>query len=830
MGIADPANDLFGPDPAADPLAHYSPADRNADIFLTAADHTAQVWRRSAAELVSGAQGNLGALRRYIDRQTEDLGIAFRITGDEEERPWALNPMPLILSSDEWQHIEAGLAQRADLLEAVIADIYGPQRLVADGHLPAAVISGSAHFARRMVGTKPPDNRHLNVCAFDLARGPDGEWRVLMDRVRLPVGIGYALENRLALMRSTGGLALKLGARQHEAFCEALRRGLAAACHRADPRLALLTPGRFNQTYPEQAYLARHLGLSLVEGRDLAVRHGKLYARTIAGLKRIDGLWRWINARDLDPLHFDSRSKIGVPDLIAAGENGLVLANWPGVGVIETRAMPAFLPRLSREVTGQDLLLPNVATWWCGGKKERDYTLANFDNLVLSSAFREEVAGLPEGRTRIGGEFGPQDREAIRAGIARRPMDYAAQEIVRLSTTPSLQGDHFEARSFTLRAYLARDADGSWVAMPGGFARISQNGQLRSSLMELEDDSLDVWVVDPNPSEQIQTVSLPIPIIRREEGLLASQAADNLFWLGRYGERLNHCGRTIRALVMQYSNADAIAKSNTTTTKLANLLRRTGAVPPVSRKWQPSRLSAIALTDPERAGSVRRLTGMAHKLALRLRDRLTRDIWRTLAQPFPDIGNAAPDQLIDACNVIVERHAAFVGLAAEGLSHNAAWRFLDLGLALERASLSLQTVRAMVPGSASAQDLSAMLDLFDCLGLYRSRYFSIPTIAAALDMVLLDAAHPRVFAFQLTRIEEHLCALPALRKDGLPERARTEIAALKAEVAASSADNLPPETLDGWQSKLHSLSDTIGRSYFLQQERGSDSTDTRFLA
>lgn len=828
--MGDPASDLFGPDPSADPLAHYSPADGGADIFRSARPEVADVWRRFASALAEQAQGDLPALRRYIDRQAEDLGIAFRLKGDKEERPWPLNPAPLILSAEEWQRIEAGLAQRAELLEMVIADIYGPQKLVSEGHLPAAVVSGSAHFARRMVGVPPPGKHHLNVCAFDLARGPDGEWRVLMDRVRLPVGIGYALENRMAMMRSTGGLAGKLGARRHDEFCDMLRRGLAADCHRTDPRLALLTPGRFNQSYPEQAYLARHLGMSLVEGRDLAVRDGLLYVRTIAGLKRIDALWRWINTRDIDPLHFDARSKIGVPNLIAACENGLVLANWPGAGVVETRAMPAFLPRLSPEVLGQPLLLPNVATWWCGGEAERAQVVARMDELVLSSAFREEVAGLPDGRTRAGASLSATERETLLAAIARRPMDYTAQEVVSLSTTPALEGAAFEARSFTLRAFLARDADGNWVAMPGGFARISDSGDLRTSLMGLGDTSLDVWVVDPQAQKPASEISLPATPIRREEGLLASQAADNLFWLGRYGERLNHTARAIRSLVAQYANADAVKKSGSTTTRLANLLRQTGAVPPESRRWQPSRLAEVALGDASRPASVRRLTGMAHELALQLRDRLTRDIWRTLNGKFPQFSEGSAETLMDACNMIVGRHAAFVGFSSEGLSHSAVWRFLDLGMALERASLALQTAQAMVPGSANAEDLSAMLDLFDCLGLYRSRYLAIPTIAPALDMVLLDPAHPRGLAFQLGRIVDHLAALPGLREDGLPERAQVEARSLRAAVQAATASELEPAMLSQWQAALRSLSNAISRSYFLQLEGSADAAPTQFLA
>lgn len=831
--MADPAADLFGPDPASDPLAHYSPPDPGADLFRSATGPTAQAWRSLASGLVFQSQGDLAGLQEYVDRQVQDLGLAFRVAGDEDERPWPLNPMPLIISAREWAKIEAGLAQRAELLERVIADIYGPQQLVRDGHLPAAIVSGSPHFARRMVGVTPPGDRYLNVCTFDLARGPDGEWRVLTDRVRLPVGIGYALENRLAMLRSTGGLAGRLGVRSQEAFFDALRRGLAANCERADPRLALLTPGRFNQSYPEQAYLARYMGLALVEGRDLAVRDGRLFVRTIAGLKRIDGLWRWINARDIDPLHFDARSRIGVPNLVSACENGLVLANWPGIGVVETRAMPAFLPRLAKELLGEPLALPNVATWWCGGEAEREHVLDHFDSLVVSSAFRQPVDGLEDGRTRAGAGFSADGREAILAGMARRPMDYTAQEIVRLSTTPALAAGHFEARGFTLRAFLARDANGNWVAMPGGFARISDSGALRTSLMGLGDNSADAWVIDPEPAEPPEApavVNVLDVAVRREEGLLPAQAADNLFWIGRYGERLNQTARAIRSLVSHSVGAVARGEAATVTTKLANLLRRWGAAPPQSTQWQPIRLAGAALGDDTQPGSVRRLGRMAHDIALLLRDRLTRDTWRTVNRAFPEFDPEDADELVDACDRIVESHAAFAQLASDGMSHNAAWRFLDMGMALERASLALQSARTLVPGSASGEDLAALLDLFGCLGLYRSRYLAIPTIPTVLDMVLLDPLQPRGFAFQLVRIERHLSALPPLREDGLPETAPLLARTLRAQVEALPAHGIGPQLLDDLLAATGEMSDAISRSYFLQQE-GTDSTSpTSFLA
>ena len=822
--------DLFGPDPGADPLAYYNPPDAPGDLFASSTGTTNAAWRKFAAGLAGQSQGELSTLQPMLDELVREMGLAFRLTGDEHERPWPLNPMPVFIGSAEWEEIAQGLVQRADLLETVIADIYGPQQLVRDGLLPAAVVSGSDDFARRLVGMQPAGGHFLNVYAVDLARGPAGEWRVLADRVRFPIGIGYALENRQAIGRATGALLASTGVRQQGGFFDAFRQGLAAGCERADPRIALLTPGRFNQSYPEQAHLARHLGFSLVEGRDLTVREGRLFVRTIAGLKRIDALWRWITTRDIDPLSFDARSRIGVSNLMAAAADGLVLANWPGAGVVESRAMPAFLPRLARLLLGEGLKLPNAATWWCGGNKERDHVVANLEDLVISSSFRRPVAGLPEGLTQAGSRLSTAQRQQIEEGLRRRPMDYTAQEIVTLSTTPTISAGRFEPRGFTLRAYLARDGEGRWVVLQGGFARVSDRGSLRTSLMGLGDISTDVCIVDPVTPEASAQVLTPARLeVRRDQGLLASQAADNLFWLGRYGERAMQTVRIIRALAEQVTMAGQVPSASSTVDKLGNLLRSLGAVPAKSRSWPLSRLTGTAFGSADYSGSVRSLAEREQRIAQLLRDWLNRDSWRSIQHTMPRYSPGDLDSIAMACDRLVERHAAQSWLLAEGMSRGPAWRFLDMGMRLERGSMVLQAARAMVPGSASATDLSALLDLVDGQALYRSRYLAMPYIAPVFDMVLLDPAQPRGLAFQVCRIEEHLAAIPPLEDTGMPEAPLRLARHLRVRLEMLEANGLTGDDIEGLRSDLGALSEAISKRFFLQEDQGTGKAPVRLM-
>ncbi|HWI85508.1 MAG TPA: circularly permuted type 2 ATP-grasp protein, partial [Sphingomonas sp.] len=482
-------------------------------------------WWNHLFDGVAGlTEGRLQRLQDRIDRQVDEIGTAFRLPGDPSERPWPSSALPLLIGEDEWRGIAEGVAQRAELLERLLDDIYGDAKLVAAGHLPASLVTGSRHFWRSMIGMPPTGGHRLHIYAVDIGRGPDGEWRVLADQARAPVGAGYALENRLAASRVMGALQTRLNLRRLAPFFADFRDGLAASCHRADPRIGLLTPGRYNQSYAEQAHLARYLGLLLVEGDDLAVRDNRLYVRTIEGLKRVDALWRRMDSRFLDPLAFDSTSQIGVPGLMdAIGSGQAVIANAPGVGVIESAAFAAFMPALARRVLGEDLKLPNIATWWCGQEGPSAEMRAQLDELLISPAFSEPVTGLPNGPT-LGAHLDPAARARLEAAIALRPQDYVGREVVRLSTMPVVADGRLVARPFILRAFAARDAGGNWKVMPGGFARLGNVADERATIMGEGAFSADVGVVALQPQEPVSLLPQHVAV-RRNPGTLPSRAA-----------------------------------------------------------------------------------------------------------------------------------------------------------------------------------------------------------------------------------------------------------------------------------------------------------------
>ncbi|MEJ7935777.1 circularly permuted type 2 ATP-grasp protein [Sphingobium sp. AN558] len=807
--------------------ADYLARAPKGDLFAGAdPDLTAQ-WRAMLDRLSTQAQGNPAILADNVARQAIDLGMAFRLTGDEQERPWPLSPIPMLIGAAEWQRIELGLAQRADLLERVIGDIYGDQSLVRDGRLPAAVIAGSPHYWRVMTGSPPPHGHHLHFYAADLARGPDGEWRVLADRVRTPVGVGYALENRLALSRATGDLLGAMNTRRLAPFFSELRRGLAADCERSEPRIGLLTPGRFNQSYAEQAHLARYLGLLLVEGEDLIVTDGQLFVRTIQGLKRIDGLWRWMDSRFLDPLAFDGKSRIGVPDLFdACARGGLMLSNWPGAGVIESRAFAAFLPQLARAMLGADLLLPNIATWWCGQPAERDHVMAHIDDLVVGSAFDQDAAGLSDAHFTAGSALAGDQRAALTEGINRRPMDYVGQEVVRLSTTPAIVDGQLTPLPFTLRVFVARDGQGAWRIMPGAFARLAAHGDIRAALMGEGDLSADMCVIDSHPVPRESLLgSGGAPAIRRVGGMLPAKAADNLYWLGRYIERAETTLRVIRAIVGGSIEADlGPAVGSPTMERLIGQLALWGAVDGTSGRT--GALCARALGDAGQSGSVRALMAVVANIGEGLRDRLATDFWRLVRLPLPPFDGSVTESLLDASSRMIERISALSGLAAENMGRTEGWRFHDMGRRMERAVNGCRLTALFGADWASADDLTVLLDLHDSQISYRNRYLSGPSLGPVRDIVALEPHNPRAIAYQAQRIADHIAALPTLRSDGMPEEPQRLSGSLVATLAPLTGDSLTMAGLTEIEARLLALSDAIGQRYFLPiRKEKSDGAD-----
>jgi len=797
-------------------IADYCGGRARVDVLCAAQGDAADAWRIALEELAAVSGGALDDARDRVQRHAGDIGTGFRVAGERAERRWPLSPIPLLIDSGEWAGIAAGITQRAELIETILGDIYGPGMLVDHGHLPAALVTGSPFFLRPMVGLAPPGGHHLHFYAADLCRGPAGDWRVLADNTRSPIGAGYALENRLAVARTLGGLQSRLNIERHAPFFAAFREGLAAVCRRAGPRIGLMTPGRYNPSYAEQAHLARYLGFLLVEGADLAVRDDLLYVRTIAGFKRIDALWRRGDPRLLDPLAFDATSTIGVPGLIdACAAGNVVLSSSPGAGVVESPALLAFLPALARRLTGDDLRIPNVATWWCGGDAERAQVIDELESMVIAPAFGDPPLGLPDGKAVLGSALTPAQRATLIADIGRRPQDYVGQEIVRLSTMPAVgEDDRLAPRPFTLRVFAARGPDGAWTVLPGGFARIGEHPDERAAVMGIGNWSADVCIHGPEPVDKLSLLPPGDSVqLRRNPGTLPSRAADNLFWLGRYLERGEALLAVIRVLLGHSIGADAgAALSPETLWRLVGLIEAAQAAPP------PPSLRRIELTQFARVAmegldgfSVRAINRQARGIGQGSRDRLSADMIRLLDAPFPTTGH-----MLDRAGSLQRRYAALSGLSAEHMARTDGWRFHDLGRRIERAGAVAAAARALGGADASVDDISTLLDLSDRQISYRQRYLTGIARVPVIDLVVLDPGNPRGLAFQVAAIADHLKVLPVLSDDGLAEPQQALAAELGARIATARATDLDEAWLRDIELRLAALSNAIARRYFLQ--------------
>lgn len=800
--------------------ADYTPLPGVPDEFIGADGAPKAAWLRWM-EFVS--KRDVDRSLAVAERHIRDLGISYRVRGEAKERAWPLSALPLLIDEDEWAGITASIVQRASLLEALLADIYGPAYLVADGILPAAVVAGSKEFLRPMVGVTPAGGRWMHIYAADIGRGPDGQWWVLNDRAQAPSGAGYALENRLAMSRAYPSTYSQMNVQRLAPFFRAFRNGLASMAERSQPRICLMTPGPYSSTYFEQSYLAKYLGFLLVEGDDLVVHDRQVHVRTIAGLKRADVLWRRVDADFVDPLELNGASRLGVPRLLSAIRDGnTVVANMPGAGFIESRALLGFMPSICRHLLGEDLAIPNIATWWCGQRSARQEVLDDLTRMSVAGAFGESVPGFGADQHVLPSELGSTELEHLREAIASRGMDYVGQEIVRLSTTPVWDQGRLQPRPFVLRVYAAATPDG-WQVMPGGFCLVSDKADARAVSMGEGIKSADVWVLSAEPVA-VETLlpSHEEVSIRRILGNLPSRAADNLFWYGRYLERAEAVLRIVRCLCARSIEVDRMRGDGMEALRrLSGLLIAWGTT--AAEKGDIARVAVEAIGSDQHHGSALSNVRLAYGAASVIRERLSIDGFKLLGTLENQLGLRDLATVADAFEVTdraLITLAAISGLAQENVNRVAGWRFLDMGRRIERAINTCRFARSFAGEKAIADDLDILLDLIDSQITYRSRYLSGVALVPVRDMALLDPFNPRSTSFQIEQIRRHLDTLPTLNEDGLPEEPKRIVELFGGEIASASASDIDVSTILAFEQRMLKFADALATRYFLQRSDG----------
>jgi uncharacterized circularly permuted ATP-grasp superfamily protein/uncharacterized alpha-E superfamily protein len=745
-------------------------------------------WSRFFEKLGRDGFDDLNRRTINLQRQVRDNGITYNVYADAggPQRPWSLDLFPLIISPASWQQIETGVLQRMRLLESVLADVYGPQKLLAANLLPTALVQAHAGYLRPMHGVTPAGGRHLHIAAFDLARDPQGDWWVVSQRTQAPSGLGYLLENRLIISRSFPEAFRDLKVQRLAATYRALLESLNAMCPGAkgEPRIVLLTPGPYNETYFEHAYLARYLGLTLVEGSDLTVRDQRLYLKTLKGLEPVHGVLKRLDDEFLDPLELRADSHLGVPGLLQAVRAGNVLvANAPGSGFLESTALLGFLPALSRHLMGEELLLPSLASWWCGERAAMESVLPQLATAVIKPTYASPGVGAVLGKslTRRG-----LDEWAGR--IVREPDEHTVQAYLALSQMPTWKSDgddeHIVSRSLMLRVFAVSDGDG-WRVLPGGLTRIA-SAELEIASMQRGGSSADTWVLTEG---EVDTTSLlhhehPSVDTPHRSRSVTSRAAENLFWLGRYTERTENTARLARLVLESLNGEDQSSQpllawlSEIAVDNALVLPAVPGAVQ-ARRVFERSLIASLA--DEEDSASVGFNLAALRMAAAAVRERLSQEQWNMIVRAGQEFrrgcaqfGEDADYSSVDALRVLetLSGHtAAMTGAQTDRMTRDDGWRLLSTGRHLERLGFLAQALGTAFETGAVFDEggYEAIVALFDSTITFHAQYQQRHDIHALVDLLVLDRDNPRSLGWVAQTLRGRLGKLAGSAPGEIPD-------------------------------------------------------------
>lgn len=835
-----------------DLLASYRAAGPGHDEMLQSVGAAREAWAQMADLAGLRESGHLAQRSRDVATLIDDNGVRYGVGGDE--RPWLLDPLPVLLDEHEWARIERGLQQRAVLLDHILTDLYGEATLLTSGVIPPALVLGHPGFIRAVTDIRNPGPRQLLLLGIDLARNADGGWQVLSDRAQVPTGMGYAMQDRRIIAEVLSGLYRHARIRRLGPFFQAVRRAVADAAPpgaQDSPRAVLLTPGNYSPAAFDQAYLATMLGYPLVKGKDLVVADGRLWMRSLERLEPVDVVLRHVEAEYCDPLDLRGDSRLGVPGLVEAARDGTVTVVNPfGSGVLDNPGLATYLPRVARTVLGEELLINSTVTYWCGERSMCSHVIANLDRLVLRSTH----PGRPVMR---GWELTIAQRADLAVEISAQPHLWVGQERVEASTTPSVRGAMLEARPTQLRTFAVASADG-YTVLSGGLARIAGAGTDISDPSPT-DPAKDVWVLSSQP----YTVTAPWvdddAATPRSVSSISPTAAENLFWFGRYTERAESVSRMVRAVGDRWNDFGDAAAANPAAAAAgtsrdaatasefpggsARITRSDGAaalgvlMSALEEVLGPGTLSDLVL-DPRLTASVGHAVVRLARCASAVRDQLSRDTWSVLSSLerllSAERGRLEREGSIGAnadvgpvASRLIDGLLSIAGILAESMERDVGWRLLEAGRRLERAQHLVDLLAATVtqqrdPGVDSLVLESVLLST-ESLITYQRRNQSRANVPTVADLLLLDARNPRSLRFQLVALAEALAEVPTAGGAGtVRDSLLADVVDLLDELDPRSASEVDAEgrrpelaqVLHSMQWRLRELAEEMARVHF----------------
>lgn len=801
------------------------------DEFVDRDGAVRPAWHELADAIAERGRGGLNRLRSVVHTLVDNDGINYSEVGPGgsqglEPRPWRLDTLPIVLSAADWETLEAGLVQRSRLLDAVLADLYGPRRLLTEGLLPPELVFAHPGYVRAANGIEIPGHHQLFMHACDVSRLPDGSFRVNADWTQAPSGSGYALADRRVLAHAIPDLYERIAPRPTTPFAQALRLALidAAPDDAQDPVVVVLSPGIYSETAFDQAYLATLLGFPLVESADLVVRDGKLWMRSLGTLKRVDVVFRRVDAVYTDPLDLRADSRLGVAGLVEAQHRGTVtVVNTLGSGILESPGLLRFLPGLAGRLLAEDPLLDTAPVYWGGIAAERSHLLANLSSLLVKST----VGGKPL----VGPTLSSQQLAELATRIENAPWQWVGQEPPQFSSAPTDHAGALASAGVGMRLFTVAQR-GGYAPMIGGVGYVLASGPAAYTLSTVA--AKDVWV-RPTGRGRAEAVTLPAPTGAQPAktgagtwAVSSPRVLSDLFWIGRYSERAESMARLLivaRDRFHVYRHHQDTEESACVPVLMAALGAITGSDgdgvgdQAETIAVAPSTLWSLTV-DPDRPGS---LVQSVEKLALAaraVRDQLSNDTWMVLAGVERALTHRAepPDSMTEADAVLATAQSQTLagmltlsGVAAESMVRDAGWTMMDIGKRIERGlwlTALLQATLAVVrPAAAEQIIIEATLVACESSVIYRRRTAGAVSVAAMAELMLFDATNPRSLLHQVERLRANLRDLPGSSGSSRPERLVDEITTLLRRSHPAELEQVSDEgrraDLDGLLAGIH---------------------------
>ena len=715
-----------------------------------------------------------------IDWLLSENGVTYNVYNDPKglNRPWKLNVVPFIIQKKEWNTIEKGLQQRSEVLNLLLKDIYGKRELIKKGIIPYEVIFAHKGFLRACDQIQYKTAKQLLLHSVDLARGPDGRMWVVNDRAQAPSGMGYALENRFSTSKVLPEMFQDINVEQPSEFFKDFNQLLltSAPSNKENPTIVILTPGPHNETYFEHSYLSSFLGYPLVKGSDLVVRGGKLWMKSLKGLKQVDVIYRRVDDVFIDPLELREDSYLGVAGLLEVVRlQNVAIVNPIGSGILENPGLIPFLNNVCKYFLNEDLILPQIASWWCGQEKERHFVLKHLSSFVvkrIDKTHREHIY-FCEYLTK-------SELKQLKLEILKAPYQFVAQEKINFSTAPNFVEGKLEPRKIVSRAFSIAKKDG-YSVMPGGLVRVAAEQSELVVSNQKGGTSKDFWVVNDKIQNNIQHYTWINTTSNKFTGIndVQSDTAENLFWSGRYVGRTLVTARYLRMVLSQMANVqfnNRKTDSESLTILFQSITNITSTFPGFTGENElkamknPLKEIVSVILDEKRIGSFAQTISSFNFAYYSRRNLWSRDMWRVfdgiqkLWQNFKNEENYSIQILIKFFDRIISRLIAFRALSEESILVKQGLLLYFIGLQMEEATMTIAKFRSLTivnhPQELEYEILESLLISHESLNIYRYSYKSYLSLDNVINLVLLDTDYAKSLSYQIKRLKKDIDQLP----------------------------------------------------------------------